>query len=150
MGVTGEAKSTFISILGGDELQLCKHRTFHDHRKSVPNHAIKAQQKVKVFLYAFMYSPTQRDYFINMPGFNDTNRSDAEIFKDTATVMSRMYAGNIKLAGVIYLRRITDNRMSSYAYVINVCSRNLAATSISRRLFQELLYGSSYNPRHKV
>lgn len=65
--------------------------------------------------HAFMYSPTQRVFLLDTPGFDDTTRSDTEVLKDVATFLSRMYAGKIKLSGIIYLHRITDNRMSGSA-----------------------------------
>lgn len=46
------------------------------------------------------------------PGFNDTYRSDAEILKEIAAALVGLYKENIRLAGIIYLHRITDPRMS--------------------------------------
>ncbi|KAJ4375938.1 hypothetical protein N0V83_001217 [Neocucurbitaria cava] len=100
MGITGSGKSTFISKLVGDEVRV--------------GHQLQSCT-AEVFPYAFMYSPQQRVYLLDTPGFDDTNRSDTDVLKDVATFLSRMYAGNIKLAGIIYLHRITDNRMGGSA-----------------------------------
>jgi hypothetical protein len=54
-------------------------------------------------------------YFVDTPGFNDTFRSDTDVLKDIAFFLSRVYKLDIKLAGMIYLHKITDNRMGGSA-----------------------------------
>ena len=51
-------------------------------------------------------------FLIDTPGFDDTNRSDTDVLKDVAFYLSKVYQKDIKLAGIIYLHRITDMRMS--------------------------------------
>ena len=48
---------------------------------------------------------------IDCPGFDDTTRSDTEILKEITEMLSAQYILGFKLKGVIYLHRITDNRM---------------------------------------
>jgi hypothetical protein len=62
-----------------------------------------------------------------MPGFNDTYHSDIEILARIATWMTDTYKDGALLSGIIYLHRITDNRME--------CSENL-----NLRMFKKL-YG---------
>ena len=50
-------------------------------------------------------------YLIDTPGFDDTNRSDTTVLKEIATWLTDSYSHEIKLSGIIYLHRITDNRM---------------------------------------
>ncbi|KAJ4138390.1 hypothetical protein NW768_002214 [Fusarium equiseti] len=50
------------------------------------------------------------------PGFDDTARSDTEVLKEIAFFFSQIYKKNVQLAGIIYLHRITDNRMSGSAF----------------------------------
>ena len=57
----------------------------------------------------------QNIFFLDTPGFNDTYRPDTEVLKDLAFFLGRIYSNNIKLAGMIYLHRITDNRLSGSA-----------------------------------
>jgi DNA repair exonuclease SbcCD ATPase subunit len=57
----------------------------------------------------------QNVFFLDTPGFNDTYRPDTEVLKDLAFFLGRIYSNNIKLAGMIYLHRITDNRLSGSA-----------------------------------
>jgi hypothetical protein len=65
---------------------------------------------------------------VDTPGFNDTNKTDAEVLtmiadwlkKTCVTVLTYLimlltmssYKSNVQLAGIIYLHRISDNRMS--------------------------------------
>jgi hypothetical protein len=57
----------------------------------------------------------QNIFFLDTPGFDDTFRPDTEILKDLAFFLGRIYSNDIKLAGMIYLHRITDNRLSGSA-----------------------------------
>ena len=54
------------------------------------------------------------------PGFDDTYRLDADILAELAETLSALYVHKLKLAGIIYLHRITDNRMT------NTLLRNLS------------------------
>lgn len=54
-------------------------------------------------------------FFLDTLGFNDTYRPDTEVLKDLAFFLGRIYSNKIKLAGMIYLHRITDNRLSGSA-----------------------------------
>jgi len=55
-----------------------------------------------------------RDEFIwsTLPGFDDTSRSDTDVLKDVAFFLSQTYKHTVRLAGIIYLHRITDMRMA--------------------------------------
>ena len=53
---------------------------------------------------------------IDTPGFDDTNRADTDILKDIAFFLSTIYTKQVKLAGIIYLHRITDVRMTGSSY----------------------------------
>jgi hypothetical protein len=48
---------------------------------------------------------------IDTPGFDDSGRDDGEILKTIGIYLKAAYAKDILLRGVIYLHRITDNRM---------------------------------------
>ena len=50
-------------------------------------------------------------YLIDTLGFDNAHRSDTEVSKDVAFYLSKIYE-DIKLAGIIYLHRITGVRMS--------------------------------------
>jgi hypothetical protein len=50
-------------------------------------------------------------YLVDTPGFDDTDRSDTEVLREIASWLTASYSNSIKLAGIIYLHRITDPRM---------------------------------------
>ena len=63
-------------------------------------------------MYSFPYDGNRTVHLVDTPGFDDTNRPDAEILQDIALFLSTMYKKKVSLAGIIYLHRITDTRMS--------------------------------------
>ncbi|KAL0579291.1 hypothetical protein V5O48_002689 [Marasmius crinis-equi] len=48
---------------------------------------------------------------IDTPGFDDTNKSDMDILKTTAEFLAKDFKRGRRLAGVLYLHRISDPRM---------------------------------------
>ncbi|KIO04192.1 hypothetical protein M404DRAFT_1000686 [Pisolithus tinctorius Marx 270] len=56
---------------------------------------------------------SDRQYvFVDTPGFDDTYRSDRDILCMVAEWLEKKYRNKVKLSGIIYTHRITDNRMS--------------------------------------
>ncbi|KAI6040115.1 hypothetical protein EDC04DRAFT_1566727 [Pisolithus marmoratus] len=49
---------------------------------------------------------------VDTPGFDDTFMTDAQILRQIAHWLNATYKKNIKLSGVLYLHRISDNRVS--------------------------------------
>ncbi|UPX20954.1 uncharacterized protein EKO05_0011162 [Ascochyta rabiei] len=58
---------------------------------------------------------TNRICLIDTPGFDDTNRSDADILQEVAFWLVRSYKLGIRLSGIIYLHRIIDVRLGGSA-----------------------------------
>ncbi len=52
---------------------------------------------------------------VDTPGFDDTKRSDAEILEQIVEFLCAQYELGIPLKGIIYMHRITDNKMSGSA-----------------------------------
>lgn len=52
---------------------------------------------------------------VDTPGFDDTTRSDADILEQIVEFLCAQYELGIPLKGIIYMHRITDNRMSGTA-----------------------------------
>jgi hypothetical protein len=48
---------------------------------------------------------------VDTPGFDDTHRKDADVLKQLAQWFDETYKSGTKLSGIIYLHRITDDRM---------------------------------------
>ncbi|KAL7948668.1 P-loop containing nucleoside triphosphate hydrolase protein [Trichoderma barbatum] len=97
MGGTGVGKSTFISLLTGENVGIG-----HDLQSCT----------TKVGVYNFNYNGRHTVYLLDTPGFDDTNRPDSEILQEIAFYLAAMYAQKVQLAGLIYLHRITDTRVS--------------------------------------
>lgn len=96
MGLTGSGKSTFISRCIGRDAQIG-----HDLRSCTESLGI------------FRFSHEGRDvYLIDTPGFNDTERSDEETLRCIAHFLGISYANRRYITGIVYLHRITDNRMT--------------------------------------
>lgn len=100
MGPTGVGKTTFINDASGSHLRV--------------GTGLESQTYAVEFSKQFSLEKSQVT-LIDTPGFDDTTKSDAEVLKAIAEFLARMRRQNQKLHGVIYLHRITDNRMGGTA-----------------------------------
>ncbi|GKU13647.1 unnamed protein product [Fusarium langsethiae] len=100
MGVTGAGKSTFINQVTGENVEIGHGLTSHTMGVSIYTHRITPERCV---------------YLVDTPGFDDTLRNDTEILKEVTFFFSQIYRKNVQLAGIIYLHRISDNRVSGTA-----------------------------------
>ncbi|KAJ5406665.1 hypothetical protein N7465_007949 [Penicillium sp. CMV-2018d] len=96
MGITGVGKSTFISKLIGDDAGIGHDLTSYTQGVKFHSTIMKGRSV----------------YLVDTPGFNDTYRSDFEIFSEIAFILSQIYRRGMKIAGILYLHRISDNRVS--------------------------------------
>ncbi|KAI9756728.1 MAG: hypothetical protein M4579_003729 [Chaenotheca gracillima] len=100
MGMTGVGKSTLIkNLTRSDDV--------------IVGHGVESCTSV-VSAHTFQHG----QYIVNLidtPGFNDTNRSDTEILKEVAVWLATTYRARSRLTGIIYLHRISDNRMGGSA-----------------------------------
>lgn len=65
---------------------------------------------------------------VDTPGFDDTTRTDTEILRLIASWMKDAYDDKTRLTGVIYLHRISDNKMSGSSYKNLKMFRSLCGT----------------------
>ncbi|KAF8595025.1 hypothetical protein BDV93DRAFT_528956 [Ceratobasidium sp. AG-I] len=95
-GATGTGKSTFISDASGQDFPIghMQESCTVDVRPTAP---FKVDGRLVVL--------------IDTPGFDDTTLSDADVLEKIATFLKFTYAADQKLSGVIYMHRITDNRV---------------------------------------
>ncbi|KAK0510284.1 hypothetical protein JMJ35_007678 [Cladonia borealis] len=100
MGVTGAGKSTFIEKLTGEEVNV--------------NHGL-VSCTADVEEYTFVYKARYKVHLIDTPGFNDTTLQDIDVLRKISSWLSAAYANDIKLSGIIYLHKITDNKMTGSA-----------------------------------
>lgn len=63
-------------------------------------------------LYSLLHPVQGRIYLLDTPGFDDTFTSDTDILKNIAAFLSATYQKRAQLAGIIYMHRITDNRLA--------------------------------------
>ncbi|PQE28238.1 GTP binding domain protein [Rutstroemia sp. NJR-2017a WRK4] len=98
MGITGTGKSTFISKLLQEESDIVGHNL--------------SSRTSGIDLFPLEYEDGRRIFLLDTPGFDDTFRSDADILKEIAFVLAQTYRKKIHVAGIVYMHRITDNRVS--------------------------------------
>ncbi|PPQ81007.1 hypothetical protein CVT25_014515 [Psilocybe cyanescens] len=110
MGATGTGKTTFINLASGANLRVGRGLQ-------------SCTSKVQV---AQSFELDGRSVtLIDTPGFDDTTKSDAEILRMIAVFLATAYEKQKRLAGVIYIHRISDFRMTG------ISSRNF-------KMFREL------------
>ncbi|KAG8794012.1 hypothetical protein FRC16_010746 [Serendipita sp. 398] len=97
MGATGVGKSSFICMATGSDPAAIGHG-LRGHTDMV--HLVRFSRNNKKYV------------FLDTPGFNDTTMTDADVLTNIVATLTTTYKGGIKLAGVIYLHRISDNRIT--------------------------------------
>ncbi|KAG2134841.1 P-loop containing nucleoside triphosphate hydrolase protein [Suillus clintonianus] len=95
MGVTGSGKSTFINKASGSNLPV----------SSGLESCTQEVRTSKPFVVSGRVVT-----LIDTPGSDDTTRSDAEVLSMIAAYLSNTYEHGSRLAGVIYMHRISDYR----------------------------------------
>jgi DNA segregation ATPase FtsK/SpoIIIE-like protein len=97
MGATGSGKSTFINKASGSNLLV---------GRSLESCTREVQTSLPFVVSGRIVT------LIDTPGFDDTDRSDTAILNMIAAYLSKTYERGTKLAGVIYMHRISDCRMN--------------------------------------
>ncbi|KZP32134.1 hypothetical protein FIBSPDRAFT_1037208 [Athelia psychrophila] len=99
MGPTGAGKSTFIEYATQQAGESVGHSL---ESKTSEIRAVRCQHL--------------RDHesviFVDTPGFDDTHRSDIEILSQIAGWFVKAYKQKVPISAIIYLHRISDNRMA--------------------------------------
>ncbi|KAF8065331.1 P-loop containing nucleoside triphosphate hydrolase protein [Lyophyllum atratum] len=99
MGPSGAGKSTFVNILMG--------KTVASVGKDLEAHT----KDVQHFTFTRPQILDGRIVLIDTPGFDGTDGDDWKVSKQISDWLARSYKDNMKLAGVIYLLQIDQNRM---------------------------------------
>ncbi|CAI7632783.1 unnamed protein product [Penicillium palitans] len=102
MGGTGTGKSSFIAEVTGQRVQIG-----HDL------HSCTAE----CTSYEYRLDDQNTVTLVDTPGFNDTNRLDLDILKCITTYLTDLQEADIQLAGIIYMQRITDRRMTGASFL---------------------------------
>jgi hypothetical protein len=124
MGVTGSGKSSFVSLFAngdveiGHSLESCKYppvTTLPLAQYGTPHISPTGNLGTnKIEAWRCPIGPI-RLVLIDTPGFDDTYKSDTEVLREIAGYLGLAYANQVKLAGIIYLHRITDPRIQGSA-----------------------------------
>ena len=73
---------------------------------------------------------------VDTPGFDDTNRSEAEILREIALWLTNTYSANIRVSGLIYMHRITDHRFTGAAgRLLKMFKELVGSTNFSSIIF---------------
>ncbi|KAI5997225.1 hypothetical protein F5J12DRAFT_851576, partial [Pisolithus orientalis] len=99
MGPTGAGKSTFVDRAVGRPTVTAGHDLMSYTKEMRP--------------VRYPHSDGIRNIvLVDTPGFDDTFMTDAQILREIAHWLNTAYKKNLKLSGVLYLHRISDNRVS--------------------------------------
>ncbi|KAF9447817.1 hypothetical protein P691DRAFT_801763 [Macrolepiota fuliginosa MF-IS2] len=99
MGPTGAGKSNFIQKAINRGYQEGVGHSLDSHTKEVCAIRVSFKDNIHIVL-------------LDTPGFDDTNLSDTQVLGKIGNWLKSMRAGS-KLAGILYLHRISDNRMGA-------------------------------------
>lgn len=103
MGLTGVGKSTFIHAATGDTAVTVGHglqsqtKNISTHTTTFPHPTSNAPLNFRI---------------IDTPGFDDTSRSATDIFLTIVTFLADLAHSNVQIDGILYIHRISDDRMS--------------------------------------
>ncbi|KAG6382119.1 P-loop containing nucleoside triphosphate hydrolase protein [Boletus reticuloceps] len=100
MGLTGSGKSTFVRLASG-----------HDDVQGIGHGLISCTKDVRAIRFVDQESG-RRVVLVDTPGFNDTFKSDIDILDMISDWLNSSYKRRKLLSGIVYLHRITDNRMA--------------------------------------
>lgn len=106
MGVTGAGKSYFLNRLKSNCVQ--------------EGHSLRSETtKCQAVQIVLDDSEKRSISVVDTPGFDDTERSQGEVLSKITEFLTAQHALGIPLRGILYLHKITDNKMtgSSVAYL---------------------------------
>ena len=138
MGPTGSGKS-YVSIWKFQYLRTMDHIRYQfidlltgQLGQRAGNSLASVTSNIEATRLSFPSDPKKKIVLVDTPGFDDTTRSDMEIlsmishwlkttyavffFLSSTLSSGYRYERDVKLSGLIYLHRITDNRMAGSLY----------------------------------
>ncbi|KAF8424478.1 P-loop containing nucleoside triphosphate hydrolase protein [Tirmania nivea] len=96
MGVTGAGKSNFIQTVTGNSNVVIGHG-LHSSTQAIATYSTAIE--------GIHYR------FLDTPGFNDTVRSEMDVLLCITSWLCDLYCANVRITGIIYVHRISDDRV---------------------------------------
>ena len=119
MGVTGVGKSTFIQTVTGRQDITIGHGLTSGTHKYFPYMYAKTLldtvlETIDIKDYRFSHEGVNY-VLVDTPGFDDTYRNDGDVLNSILQWLDSSYRAGTKLNGVVYLHRLSDQRMPGSA-----------------------------------
>ncbi|KAJ1305020.1 hypothetical protein OPQ81_000063 [Rhizoctonia solani] len=131
-GATGTGKTTFVNDASGGDLRVGHHS--HACTKNVQPSPVFRLDGRSVTLF-------------DTPGFDDTHLSDTEILKRISGFLAASYQAGCKVTGIIYMHRITDNRVGGISRrTFNVFRKLCGKDSLSNVLLVTNMWSDPPTP----
>ncbi|KAI0342632.1 hypothetical protein BDW22DRAFT_1357085 [Trametopsis cervina] len=103
MGPTGAGKTTFINLASGSDLRVGNSlQSCTDEIQFSRRFQVKGKEGER----------TRWVVLVDSPGFDDTQKTESDILEKICTFLGSEYSQQRLLTGILYLHRITDNRMT--------------------------------------
>ncbi|KAF8441313.1 P-loop containing nucleoside triphosphate hydrolase protein [Boletus edulis BED1] len=99
IGPTGSGKSTFVRLASGHDVQRTTH-TLTSFTNDILAIRFRDQESGRHVV------------LVDTPGFDDAFKSDLDILNMISDWLNSSYKKGLRLSGILYLHRITDNRMA--------------------------------------
>ncbi|RYN50589.1 hypothetical protein AA0118_g10820 [Alternaria tenuissima] len=96
MGITGCGKTTFVNLFSDRKLEV--------------GHGLDSCT-ISVQVVPCTFEGGAKIYLVDTPGFDDTYRTDSEILREVALWLNKAHSEKLRLAGIIFLQRISDVRV---------------------------------------
>jgi energy-coupling factor transporter ATP-binding protein EcfA2 len=106
LGPVGSGRSTFINCATGEDRQTIGHSL---------RPCTTDVQTVK-----FTHSTLGSVVFVDTPGFDDMVKSDVDILSMVADRLMTIYKGNVDIAAIIYLHKISDSPKTARSLMKNL------------------------------
>ncbi|KAJ8469412.1 hypothetical protein ONZ45_g16901 [Pleurotus djamor] len=133
MGPPNSGKSTFIS-----------HASRHQIRGIVGNGLSSQTSHVQPYKVKI---GDQKVILVDTPGFDNTNISDTQVLGMIADWLQKTYNDNFKLAGIIYMHRISDNRMTGEPLKnLRMFAQLCGSVAAERVIFTTTMWGRLSSP----
>ncbi|KAJ2930867.1 hypothetical protein H1R20_g6235, partial [Candolleomyces eurysporus] len=132
MGATGSGKTTFINLASNSSLPT--------------SDGLRSCTEVVTATTPFDIDG-RRVVLVDTPGFDDTVRSDSDILKLIADFLASSYKDGHKLAGLLFLHRISDFRMGGISLKNFRAFRKLCGEQTLRNVVLVTNMWGSVNPQ---